>query len=283
MEIDSQANAHALRDSLCMGMEQTIATFHAFHLVRGPTLGVLIFTASAWMTLIRFARALSGFGPFAWLSAGLIACLPGLLLSLRNSVRVVVGTDGVLLRYSLGRPRFLSFASIASAQSGGDRLLLRLGDGKSLTLVVGSNERLDFESFAAMARRIDEARAAFATRAASRNDEVLLAPGGRPLETWLREVRTLASAQKYREAVVDPGRLLRVAIDAAAPAATRAGAALALAPAMGDDDRTRLRVASEACANPQLRVALLRVAEGAPPEDIDEAVAAVAMRSGPAR
>jgi hypothetical protein len=78
--------------------------------------------------------------------------------------------------------------------------------------------------------------------------------------------------------MVDPQRLLRVATDAAAPAATRAGAALALAPAMGDDDRARLRVASETCADPRLRVALLRVAEGAPPEDVDEAVAAVATR-----
>jgi hypothetical protein len=54
--------------------------------------------------------------------------------------------------------------------------------------------------------------------------------------------------------------LWRVAEDAFASADARAGAAMALRAALDDHGRTRLRVAADACATPELRAALEAIA-----------------------
>jgi hypothetical protein len=97
----------------------------------------------------------------------------------------------------------------------------------------------------------------------------------------LRELRALAVARDYREVQVDSERLWRLLDDPAAAPASRAGAALALS-SIDAASRTRLRVAAEACAEPRLRVALSRVADGAPDDALEEALAplAAAAESG---
>ena len=81
----------------------------------------------------------------------------------------------------------------------------------------------------------------------------------------------------YRETRLDEDRLWRVLDDAAAPPATRAGAALAIS-VLDQPARLRLRVAAEACAEPKLRVALSRVANGASDPELEEALAPLLER-----
>jgi hypothetical protein len=123
----------------------------------------------------------------------------------------------------------------------------------------------------ALVRRVEDALAAFAEDHGAETAVALVAPGGRAPERWVREVRALATARDYRETRLDEERLWRVLDDATAPPGTRAGAALALS-ALDQASRTRLRVSAEACAEPRLRVALTRVAEGASDGELEEAL-----------
>ncbi len=279
VELESTGDAAALVKALGLATGQSIATFSAAiggKWVRVGVPGVAVLALLLVQVLTVLTSGPIGAGPFL-LQALVLGPVLFAILALR--ARVLVGSDGILVGRTLFRSRFIPYGAIASVQCVSNEIFVHLRAGPPIVLTTGAGNRTQNETREGLvAARIEEARAAHASRTGSESAEALLAPGGRPVETWLREVRTLASAQQYREAMVDPQRLLRVATDAAAPAATRAGAALALAPAMGDDDRARLRVASETCADPRLRVALLRVAEGAPPEDVDEAVAAVATR-----
>jgi hypothetical protein len=199
---------------------------------------------------------------------------------LRLAAQVDVGSDGLLLR-RLGQRRFVSYGDLASASVEREALLLVLADGERVRLTMGRSAE-QVQARDALVRRIEEARRAFALGHAPESAEALVAPGGRAVGRWLREVRALANARDYREARLDGQRLWRLLDDATAPAAARAGAALALLESQSqsqsqsqspdEETRARLRVASEACADPRLRVALTRVADGGSEEELEEAL-----------
>ena len=72
----------------------------------------------------------------------------------------------------------------------------------------------------------------------------------------------------FRVASVPLERLWRVVEDPRADRDARTGAAIALAPALHDDDRARLRAVADGCAEPRLRVALATAAkEASAPDD----------------
>ena len=80
----------------------------------------------------------------------------------------------------------------------------------------------------------------------------------------------------YRSASVPEDTLWRVALDPSEPAEDRIGAGLALRSKLDDEGRARLRVAAEAAASPEVRIAL----EGAASEVDDDALAEVLERRG---
>ncbi len=273
VELASQEDAQALAHALGLGAGESVASFRATLVLRSNYL--LVFGPAAALPLFFLVgRHL----PMVAFSVFAVMFLAALLGHAKVRLRVFVGSDGILLRRALGRARFVSYESIAAAHGKGRLIDITLRSDEVITLSVENtpNVRNIADSHEALLRRIEVERAAHAARSDSHSDEALLSPGGRPIETWLRDVRTLASTEQYRAPTLDAGRLLQVATDPSAMAATRAGAALALAGGLGDDDRARLRLASEACADPHLRLALTRVAEGASRDAIDEAVTAVA-------
>ena len=69
-----------------------------------------------------------------------------------------------------------------------------------------------------------------------------------------------------------PEQLWRVAEDPAQPAIKRAAAAVALAPSLAEPDKERLGELAKTTAAPKLRIALERVAEDAPDEELEEAL-----------
>ena len=189
---------------------------------------------------------------------------------MRSFARVDVGRDGVLVRRP-GVQRFLSYGVIESAYVDGRNVLilvLKSGENISLSLGMSAAKRQLCHS---LVERIEEARTTFGRDDALEGAEALVAPGGRPPARWLREIRALAGARDYRETRLDEERLWRVVDDVTAPRGTRAGAALALS-ALDPASRARLRVSADACAEPKLRVALTRVAEGATDAELEEAL-----------
>ena len=148
------------------------------------------------------------------------------------------------------------------------------GPGESIPIATGKPQLRE-----ALVARIEEARMAFGGGDAS-TDDAHVAPGGRTVERWVSDLRAKAQQAPYRKADATPETLWRLLDDASAPPATRAGAALALSASLDDASRTRLRVSAEACAEPKLRVALTRVAEGASDTELEEALAPLLESKG---
>ena len=273
IRLESEEQARALLVALGLGTGQSISTFAAWY---GGRWRVLAVGAAATMSTavlgvvtsaIEYRAALGSAAPLALGMLGII-----LALTMRYRTRVDVGSDGVLLR-RLGEQRFVPYRSMAGA----------LFDAKRNTIVItlssGQDIRLSVRNRAERGRlrddvveRIDEARASVARDGDSEGAKALIAPGGRELAHWLKEIRALAGARTYRDIRLDEDRLWSLVDDAAAQPATRAGAAIALS-TLDEPSRIRLRVAAEACAEPKLRVALTRVAEGASDVELEEALA----------
>jgi hypothetical protein len=271
--LETEDQAGALLGALGFGLGESVATFRA---TRGSrwVATALALLASPIILLIG-SPLLRHLGMLPGLLVSDAVLIAVMLLTVgRLLTRVAVGSDGILLR-SLGSRRFISYRSIEGASVDG-RLI-------SMTLRTGERIRLDLlgafseqeRSRDALTQRIEEARAAFAASKDTAGTEALVAPGGRTVGQWVRDVRALARARDYREARVESQRLWNVVTDASAAPATRAGAAVALASAPEGDAKARLRVASEACADPRLRAALVRVADGASDEALADALASL--------
>jgi hypothetical protein len=127
-----------------------------------------------------------------------------------------------------------------------------------------------------IARRIDRARGAYTRGGCDEATATIVAPAGRTASQWVRDLRQLLTARTYRQLALDEERLWGVVEDPAASARARAGAALALAGR--GDCAGRIRVAAEDCAEPTLRNALVRIAEGAGEEETEEAIAPLVVQ-----
>ncbi|HEY3815757.1 MAG TPA: hypothetical protein VGL81_01220 [Polyangiaceae bacterium] len=270
VHLESEEQARALLTALGLGIGDSIVTFRASHGSRLRSLVIVMGTAVWLGALVVFLTQLlhHAVSLASWLVLGLV---PVIMLFLRDATRVNVGSDGVLIR-RFGEQRFVSYASVnAITASGGRTIRLALSSGEDLLLTLGPGGAQGHLRDV-LVERLEEARAAFARAGGSRNAEALVDPGGRAPLRWLREVRALASARDYRETRLDEEWLWRVMDDAAASPGVRAGAAVALS-ALDHASRVRIRVAAEACAEPRLRVALTRVADGATDEELEDALA----------
>jgi hypothetical protein len=93
---------------------------------------------------------------------------------------------------------------------------------------------------------------------------------GRTLAAWREALRGLMVSAAYRQGVVTADDLVATLADPSVSAERRLAAAMCLTDAGALNAATHVRVAAEACASEELRVALERAAEGA----VDEATAA---------
>ncbi len=267
VKLEGEEKARALLTALGTGIGESLATFSAVYGGRARSRAATV-TAAAGAGAVGACIALLHGGARAWAlwTVPLLAAL-AVAYSLRHSVRVDVGADGVLVR-RLGEQRFVSYRAITGARSIGTSMILGLEQGEDISLTLRSSPEL----CDALVQRIEDARAAFVADEGTGGAEALLAPGGREVHRWLQDVRDLAGARTYREARLDEERLWRMVDDVTVPPATRVAAGLALA-VLDQPSRVRLRVAAEACAAPRLRVALTRVAEGATDAELEEALA----------
>jgi hypothetical protein len=217
--------------------------------------------------------------------------LPWFLVSMLPS-RISVGIDGVHERW-LWRKRLIPMAQIAGVERIDDRQLwLRLRDGSGHMLFTSMHRKNNLgTSFAkqhgdAVQARIAEAHQAFLAHASAADVSALVAKGTRTREEWLAALGKLRDAQGgYRDAVVRDDDLWRLVEDPSAPADARGGAALLLRRSLDEEGKARVRVAAEATASPQLRVAL-DAAAGAADETFESALhelAELADEPAPAR
>lgn len=176
-----------------------------------------------------------------------------------------VGADGLSLERPLGGRRLVRYRSVRDVIAASDGVHVHLDDGPPLVLRPwrhGTYASGDTGETKALAQRIGEAMALGGAGASAAATE-LLDRRGRSWSEWREALARLAHDEgDYRNARLAPDDLARVVEDVAATPERRVAAALALR-ALGDDALVRrARVASAACADPRLRVAIERAAEG---------------------
>jgi hypothetical protein len=223
----------------------------------------------------------SRYAPILVLAAGmLLGVLATLLAAFRDTVTVTIGAEGVHLARWLSRPRLVRYEEIERVEQQGTSMTIHLRHGTPIHLYMGSlgtrADRLGLgmeERMQSAASQIDDAKRA--CEGGTPASAVLVARNGRDASAWMRALAASDDAAAgYRSAALAPETLWRIVDDASASATARAGAAVALRARIDDEGRQRLRVASEACAAPALRVAFA-VAADADDEAVEDALSSV--------
>ncbi len=199
--------------------------------------------------------------------------------ALISASELVIGADGVTIRGHV-RSRFIAYDRLAGLDAPRPRvpgvgvLALRLVDGSTVSL---STRDLSADARVELLARFEEASRAWRDGGTDTAVEHRLARRGRPVEQWRTSLTSaLESAEGYREEPLTREALLRVLASPAAPAEQRIGAALALTLTLDRQPAAQEIVldAAFACANPRLRIALEKAAEGELDEAaLDEAIA----------
>jgi hypothetical protein len=266
------ADAHRVLSALGFDASQRTATYRIMSLALVRHRFAPIAFAGVWMAMCLVAAAsqvpwLIGFSPLFFLAMGVVFLKRGSL---------VVGVDGLLLRWLWVR-EFLATKDIISAahfDQGFGRSRVR---GVEVFTYRGGVKLPMGDEQAAMVRQRVVDVVAVARSQVHVADDALLARGSRGMRDWVTQLKALGSGATgtFRTMPVMPEQLWRVASDAAQPAHARAAAAVALSPTLDDSGRMRLADLAKTTAEPKLRVALERAAEGAPDEAIEAALSEV--------
>lgn len=174
------------------------------------------------------------------------------LFSFLYTVKVTIGADGVALR---GRRRSMFLPYIAITAIRQERAIIVIehtGAERPLRLgtAIGRPLPEHVERAVAIVRRLERARAGARSAA---DPLAALDRARRPPSEWLVALRHLGRAESYRSQHVSRALLWSVLEDAAARAIDRIAAGIALRETASAEDRERLRVAAERCANPVVR------------------------------
>jgi hypothetical protein len=234
--------------------------------------------------LLGLALAYGLVGPSspAALVLGLVATT-ALLAAVAVPTKVVVGTDGVFLRW-LGTARFVPWSLVTAVEPFEGGVVLALARQDGLTLRMPADDERCHRARDALVTRMEAALRAFGPGAAHPPGRSPLSLAGvprRPTRAWVREVRALARpVHDYRTASVPAERLWRLVEDPRADWASRTGAAVALACVVDPAGEARLRAAAAVCAEPNLRMALVTAVDEATASDEDLASALDAISPG---
>lgn len=187
---------------------------------------------------------------------------------------VAIGTDGVVVRRTIGREaiRYASVRRFVPVPHG-VRIELQNGRVEHLPTLTREEQLRADASGAGTARRqlildrVEQAMHAGGEGALALATLERLDRQGRSIEAWRRDLATLLDAPPgYRTPALSADELAAVVEDAAAPPARRIAATIALAAKEPTLAAERVRIAVDATANDALRRALERAAEG----EIDE-------------
>lgn len=200
--------------------------------------------------------------------AAVFAVIAGVLLE--SMSRVTVGADGILIRRRLGK-QFIPFSRLAdAAEVDGVAIRFFLKGGGYIDLYTGKDEQLTkpryVQACEELLSRVRDGLSQYRVRSGA--DEGI-ADGLRDKASRALRGDAPVARAAYREAPA-PTRdeLLRVIDADAAPASSRAAAAVLLRGRSDEATRARVRVVAEATADPALR-RLFRVAADDTSDDAD--------------
>jgi hypothetical protein len=169
------------------------------------------------------------------------------------TVSLTVGADGIFVAQRRRSKEFFFYAEIERIAHDTNSVTLHMR--KNLPpLVLSIRSAKGHDAVKELVRRLEEGRASFLQSLPLCLE--VLARGERSARQWLRDMRDLTKRHDYREAAVTSEHLWPVLENAAVDSPARAAAAVALRDHLDEEGRARLRVAAEACASPNVRVAL---------------------------
>jgi hypothetical protein len=281
LQTGSQEEARALLRALGLDVSQTVADFRILSRARadpmvvfGMTLGVMVLGALLGAAMGSIVR---GLGPIFFV-------IPVLLMTavLIVPTHLRVGADGFEIRWMSTR-RFVRYDEIAYLSRydkgwGRSRIIgldLSLRSGETLQLPV-QDGNWDSDQIGLIEERIREGQDSL-RRGDTVTDAALLERGARGMSDWVAELWAIGTDANVtlRTAPIPKDRLLRVVEDPSLGSSARAAAAVALRADLDDDARARLRVVGESTAEPRLRVAIEKAANGADRSELEAALAEV--------
>ncbi len=240
--------------------------------------GETIFRALAVTWATRSAVAAVGVLPFLFLWGAIslklsnlqgaaalvtyIATAFGSVVLLRRVSRIKVGIDGVYVMGS-GPAQFTAWTDVDTVRAEGPDIVVARGKRELLRLQLHGDDAKRRDALVARFEAAMDAAARTRTDASH-----VHAAHAAEAATGAGAARFLAAshgAGDYRAAAVNREQLWEVVEGAAAEPSVRVLAAETLAMGLEGDERARLRVAAEHCAEPKVRVALEELLEEAEP------------------
>jgi hypothetical protein len=195
---------------------------------------------------------------------------------LASDVEIAVGTDGVVRR-QLRRREFVPFSRIQSAVIAVPGLALnRIGEAPLwlIRLVVRPRTPQPIEAHLAdlIAMRIREAKARHAAVRAKDPTAQEKERREMPIAEWIAELRARPEVVPTYRIAPDEKNFEQIFADGSIDVVSRACSAFALKVKEGDSAVPRLRVLASTTASPKLRVALEKIADGAPDSEIARSI-----------
>ena len=158
---------------------------------------------------------------------------------------VRIGADGV----HVGR-RFIAYGDLDEVRHVANGVSFEASGRKHKVRCLGVQA-------ATVIRNVETALARFRqAQDGSELDLELLDRRERPVSEWRQAVARVMDRLSYRNRALDRDELLAVAENPRAPRDRRAGAILAILPDASDEEISRLRIASDTCAEPHTRAAM---------------------------
>ncbi len=272
LRVKDEATARSMLTALGHDPTHAVASFRTT--IRSKAKSLLVLAAALFTVMVGTAiGAHLPAGPFWW--AFLLVFLASSAIGWLTRATVDVGADGVAVR-SWFRKRFIPFACVSSVQRSSREVALLLHSGGRVVLGVtneGGEQDPDLDMLG------DRVTSAFQQSLAHKEREehkALLERGSQPVHEWVQRLLSLArgapNASPYRAPSIDPEALWRIAEDPAARPDVRLAAAVVLRNKQAPEARQRLRIATKGLASPEVRNALVRVADAATEQEYVEAL-----------
>lgn len=214
--------------------------------------------------LIALALRLSGATTLA-LGLGLLSLATFLGGRTLGPAEITLGADGIRWRHGFSRG-YAAWRDVVGVEAWQDQgILLRRRGGARVIIPHSHRDPQRLAGVVALLRRAWERAGETARPPLEALDR-----RGRTVDAWRESLRGLVSGVAYRRETLTADDLIATLDDPSAPAERRLAAAMCLHDVAAPDAVTRIRVAADACASDELRVALERAAVG----EVDEATAA---------
>jgi hypothetical protein len=281
--VPNEDAADRLCSALALDAQSTTAEFVLQR--RGLAIGKAVVAITAAFIALSFAAIMikAILAPVVILAFALALVAIGVPLAVfHHRVKLIVGADGLVVQEGLGKRRFISHGDIEDVRAGGSAVIVKMKHG-SMQFDVGAAGRgkrnqqdREFEVQAqSIAWRIEKAREAYRALAGAAPQAALaLDRGSKSTREWIDQLKRIGegASATFRSVGLTREQLLRVVESTSASARERLAAAVALRTGLTDDEKPRIRVAADRCAEPALRERMVRVAFAPSDEELAAAL-----------